>query len=61
MTTSQIAQLEAHQQFERKLYEQTGSGLGLIISKRLAQLLDGELTIKSIPDRETTVQVILPI
>lgn len=61
MTVSQIAQLEANQEFERKLYEQTGSGLGLIISKRLAQLLGGELTIESIPDRETTVRVVLPI
>ncbi|HBE17913.1 MAG TPA: hybrid sensor histidine kinase/response regulator [Cyanobacteria bacterium UBA11149] len=61
MISSQIAQLEANQEFENKLYEQTGSGLGLIISKRLAQLLGGELTIESIPNLGTTVRVVLPI
>ena len=61
MTASQIAEIGAYQQFDRKLYEQKGSGLGLIIAKRLAQLLGGELTIESIPDTQTTVRVVLPI
>jgi signal transduction histidine kinase len=61
MTAAQIAEIGAYQQFDRKLYEQKGSGLGLIIAKRLAQLLGGELTIESIPDKQTTVQVVLPI
>ncbi len=61
MTAAQIAEIGAYQQFERKLYEQKGSGLGLIIAKRLAQLLGGELTIESIPDTQTTIRVVLPI
>jgi signal transduction histidine kinase len=61
MSAEQIAEIGAYQQFERKLYEQQGSGLGLIISKRLAQLLGGQLTIESTPDKETTVKVFLPI
>jgi signal transduction histidine kinase len=61
MSAAQIAEIGAYQQFERKLYEQQGSGLGLIISKRLAQLLGGQLTIESTPDKETTVKVFLPI
>lgn len=61
MSAAQIAEIGAYQQFERKLYEQQGSGLGLIISKRLAQLLGGQLTIESRPDKETTVKVFLPI
>ncbi|HEY9741222.1 MAG TPA: response regulator [Coleofasciculaceae cyanobacterium] len=61
MSADQIAEIGAYQQFERKLYEQQGSGLGLIISKRLAQLLGGQLTIESTPDKETTVKVFLPI
>lgn len=61
MSADQIAEIGAYQQFERKLYEQQGSGLGLIISKRLAQLLGGQLTIESTPGKETTVKVFLPI
>jgi two-component system, sensor histidine kinase and response regulator len=60
MTAAQISEVGAYKQFERKLYEQQGSGLGLIIAKRLAQLHGGELTIQSKPGESTTVQVILP-
>ncbi|HBB31016.1 MAG TPA: hybrid sensor histidine kinase/response regulator [Cyanobacteria bacterium UBA8803] len=61
MSANQIAELGAYRQFERQLYEQQGSGLGLIISKRLAQLLGGELTIDSTLNQQTTVRVMLPV
>lgn len=61
MTTDRIANLGAYMQFERKLYEQEGSGLGLTIAKRLAELHGGELTIDSIPHKQTTVRVALPL
>ena len=61
MTSAQIAEVGAYMQFERKLYEQQGSGLGLIVAKRITQLLGGELTIDSIPEKQTTVRVVLPI
>jgi two-component system, sensor histidine kinase and response regulator len=58
MTADQIANLGAYMQFERKFYEQQGSGLGLIIAKRMVELHGGELTISSIPEEQTVVQVI---
>ena len=61
MTREQIANHGAYIQFERKLYEQQGSGLGIAITKRLAELYGGNLTLKSIPNQETTVSVVLPI
>jgi signal transduction histidine kinase len=47
-------------QFERQLYEQQGSGLGLTIAKALTELHGGELTIESIPGKKTTVRLVLP-
>ncbi|HEY9873165.1 MAG TPA: hybrid sensor histidine kinase/response regulator [Candidatus Obscuribacterales bacterium] len=61
MTEEQIASVGAYMQFERKLYEQQGSGLGLIIAKRLVEVHGGELSIESTPGEETRVQISLPI
>ncbi|HIK10551.1 MAG TPA: response regulator [Oscillatoriaceae cyanobacterium M33_DOE_052] len=61
MSPEQIASLGAYIQFERKLYEQQGSGLGLTIAKRLAELYQGRLMIDSIAGDYTTVSVILPL
>lgn len=60
MTLAQISSLGAYTQFERKLYEQQGCGLGLAIAKSLAELHGGGLTITSIPGETTTVKVVLP-
>ncbi len=45
-------------QFERKRYEQQGSGLGLIIARLLAQMNGGEFTIESVPKQGTSVTVV---
>jgi signal transduction histidine kinase len=57
----QIAQIGAYIQFERKLYEQQGSGLGLIIAKRMTELYHGKLEIQSNPNEKTIVSICLPL
>ncbi|MGK7905402.1 MAG: response regulator [Hormoscilla sp.] len=60
LTPEQLAKLGAYMQFERRLYEQQGIGLGLSIVKRITELHAGQLIIESIPDQQTTVRVVLP-
>ena len=60
MTASEIKKLGAYRQFNRRTYEQQGSGLGLIIVKLLAELHGGRLDIQSNPGDKTIVQVKLP-
>jgi two-component system, sensor histidine kinase and response regulator len=57
MTPEQIARIGPHIQFDRKTYEQQGAGLGLIIAKRLTELLGGRFHMESQPGNGTTVRV----
>lgn len=59
MTPDQIANMGAYLQFEPEA-ETTGTGLGLVIAKRLVELQRGELLIESIPHKQTIVRVALP-
>jgi len=61
MTSEQITEVGAYMQFERKLYEQQGMGLGLAITKQLVDLYGGQLHIESEQNQYTIVQVSLPI
>ena len=38
-----------------------GSGLGLAISARLAQLMEGKITLKSEPDKGSCFQLDIPV
>jgi CheY-like chemotaxis protein/anti-sigma regulatory factor (Ser/Thr protein kinase) len=60
MTPEQIKQIGGFMQFERDLYEQQGTGLGLIIAKRLTELSEGHFHVHSLPQRGTVVTVKLP-
>ncbi|WP_066382379.1 MULTISPECIES: response regulator [unclassified Anabaena] len=60
MTKEQIKNVGAYVQFERKMYEQQGSGLGLSIAKKLVELHGGDLSIDSLPEKQTMVRLVLP-
>jgi len=55
-----IAQINAYAQFDRKVHEQQGSGLGLTIARRITELHGGSLKIISNGTCGTTIEVRLP-
>jgi signal transduction histidine kinase len=57
MSSEQIGTVTAFQQFERRLHEQQGAGLGLVIAKTLTELYGGSLTIESTEKIGTTVTI----
>jgi two-component system sensor histidine kinase/response regulator len=59
-STEQIRRIGAYVQFDRKLAEQQGLGLGLVIAKRLAELHGGSLSIDGRKGSGTTVTIKLP-
>jgi signal transduction histidine kinase len=61
MSAEQISKIGPHMQFDRKVFEQQGAGLGLIITKRLVELQGGRLLIESVPSQQTTVEVSFPV
>ena len=60
LSTEQIRRIGAYVQFDRKLAEQQGLGLGLVIAKRLAELHGGSLSIDGRKGSGTTVTIRLP-
>jgi signal transduction histidine kinase len=60
MTSEQVARLETHQQFARKLKARQGIGLGLALAKRLAELHGGALLVQTEVGRGTTMLLRLP-
>ena len=60
LTSEQLLNIGAYMQFERKVYEQQGSGLGLSVAKRLVEIHGGLLALVSEYGKGTTVTVTLP-
>lgn len=60
MTAEQVKNIDAYVQFDRTVYEQQGSGLGLTVAKRLIDMHAGALSIQSDYGSGTTVTVRLP-
>jgi two-component system sensor histidine kinase/response regulator len=61
LTPSEIGELRAHTQLNRKTFEQQGSGLGLAISRRLSEMHGGSLQIQSTPGVSITFKVEIPM
>jgi signal transduction histidine kinase len=59
-STEHIRKVGAYMQFDRKIQEQQGLGLGLAIAKRLTELHGGTLTIQSQRASMTSVVVKFP-
>jgi two-component system sensor histidine kinase/response regulator len=58
--TDHLTKVGAYMQFDRKMQEQQGLGLGLTIAKRLTELHGGTLAIQSERGSGTTITVKLP-
>ncbi len=61
MKPEQIERIGAYMQFERHFHEQQGSGLGLIISKRLIELHSGTFAIDAAVAQGTIIRFALPM
>lgn len=59
-STEHISKVGAYMQFDRKLHEQQGLGLGLTIVRRLTELHGGTLSIQSEKGTGTSVALKLP-
>lgn len=60
MSPEQVDNIDAMIQFDRKILEQQGLGIGLIVAKRLVELQGGTLFVESTPNEGTSVYVDLP-
>jgi signal transduction histidine kinase len=56
----QISRVGAYMQFERRMQDEEGFGLGLAIARKLVELHGGELQIESEPGIGATVTIKLP-
>jgi two-component system, sensor histidine kinase and response regulator len=61
MSAEQISLIGGYMQFDRKIHERQGLGLGLIIAKRISEIYGGDLMVASQLNEGTTVTVKLPI
>jgi two-component system, sensor histidine kinase and response regulator len=61
LSERQIADIGGFTQFERNIYEQQGTGMGLAISKKIVEMFNGNFLITSEIKKGTTVIIELPV
>jgi two-component system, sensor histidine kinase and response regulator len=61
LTSEEISQIGAFQQFDRERYEQQGLGLGLILVQKLSATCGATFSIASQPGNGTQVQITFPL
>ena len=52
-----LLDISAHKQFDRKMYEQQGAGMGLALCKQIVELINGEINIQSKLGQGTTIAI----
>ena len=60
ISAENISRMGAYMQFDREIYEQQGSGLGLILVKKFSDLYKGTMQINSPTGAGTTVTICIP-
>jgi len=60
MTAEELKRIGAYMQFNRRLHEQQGAGLGLTIARRLVEIHGGQVRIQSDSGAGTKVVLMLP-
>ena len=55
MTNEEINTIGPFIQHNRKIYEQQGNGLGLVVVKKLVSIYGGEINFESVKDNHTTI------
>jgi signal transduction histidine kinase len=60
ISVTDIGKIEAYMQFDRSIYEQQGSGLGLVIVKRIVELYKGRIKIENKEEGGLLVTIELP-
>ena len=60
MTEKQISEIGGFMQFNRNIYEQQGTGMGLILSKQIVNIFNGQFEIESELNKGTKVRITFP-